>query len=550
MFNTIEDLIYAVQNNELILPAIQRNYVWDKKQIYRLFDSLMQEFPLGEFLVWNVSVEQVNKKDIVFYKFLSTCKKFEMPANEILPRIEKNKKVLAVLDGQQRIQSLYLGLLGTYSDSTRKSNMSLYLNLIERPEAFADDDNLVYEFAFLTDREMEEQNTNSKEYRWFPVGSILNCHSVSDIISTLEDFTFENSIDRKKAKETLKKLMYAIICDKNSRNKKILSYYEIEKERPYEEVLEMFIRKNNGGTHLNKSDLLFSNVVLEWPDAKKKITTFLQKINTHQSTKCFAFDVNFIMQTSIYLFSDEMKMDVGKFRKIASEIKVNWNKIDDAISQTVALLLKKGFANKNITAYNAVIPIVYYIYNGGKLDKQCKEEIKKYLIIAQLKKLFGASSNTALSRTRDALKNQKKFSLQLFSNTVFPGDKDFKVDKDTVTKWLNYKKDDKYTFMILTLLYPNVNVEFGQTVNQDHLHSAELLKRAGHGKERDLLANLQLIGEKINKEKSKMSLEDWVKLGNTFAYRPKGISLDIKKYDTFIEKRGELIVKELLEILK
>ena len=548
--NTIRDLVLAVQDNNVILPAIQRNYVWGKDQIYGLFDSLMQEYPIGEMLIWDIGAKEVNSGGISFYKFLTEYERDVDTANETISTVKRDKEMLAVLDGQQRIQSLVLGLIGSYTDSVKKGKKYLYLNLVERERDLMDDDTSKYEFKFLTEREVSALNEeNPEDNKWFLVGNVIKFDGVADIRKELDKFTFGDAEIRAKAKEMLKLLMNAINEEKNSKNKRILNFYVIERERPFNEVLEMFIRKNNGGTELSKTDLLFSNVVLEWPEAKKTIKEFLKRVNTNNSTKCFYFNIDFIMRTALYLFSKEIKMEVSKFKSISTKIKDNWNKIDDAITKTAKLLLQIGFAGDNITSYNAVIPIIYYVYNGGKLEKKNKKEIRKYLIVAQLKKLFGASANTTLTKTRDALKGVKDFELKVFSGVTLTGDKDFKVDKDVVQKWLKYKKG-KYTFMVLTILYPNVNVEFGRSFHQDHLHSEALLKKAGYGEERNLLANLQLIAQAPNQEKSKKTLEEWMREGNDFDYHPKGISIDIKDYREFIEKRGELMVDKLVEELK
>ena len=52
---TIKETLDQIQSNELVLPAIQREFVWRPEQICRLFDSLMQGYPFGTFLYWQVN---------------------------------------------------------------------------------------------------------------------------------------------------------------------------------------------------------------------------------------------------------------------------------------------------------------------------------------------------------------------------------------------------------------------------------------------------------------------------------------------------------------
>jgi len=58
---TIEGILRQIEKHDLVLPAIQREFVWTLDQICRLFDSLMQGFPFGTFLYWKVAPENSNK---------------------------------------------------------------------------------------------------------------------------------------------------------------------------------------------------------------------------------------------------------------------------------------------------------------------------------------------------------------------------------------------------------------------------------------------------------------------------------------------------------
>lgn len=61
---TIKEALRNIETNRYLLPAIQREVVWSKDQIARLFDSLMRDYPIGSFLFWNV--EEQNSKEYTF----------------------------------------------------------------------------------------------------------------------------------------------------------------------------------------------------------------------------------------------------------------------------------------------------------------------------------------------------------------------------------------------------------------------------------------------------------------------------------------------------
>lgn len=56
-------------NTDYFLPAIQRDYVWEEKQIINLFDSILKGYPIGTFLFWKVSQENILKYD--YYRFIT-----------------------------------------------------------------------------------------------------------------------------------------------------------------------------------------------------------------------------------------------------------------------------------------------------------------------------------------------------------------------------------------------------------------------------------------------------------------------------------------------
>lgn len=65
---TVAAAVDKIHRKEFLLPAIQREFVWDVDQITQLFDSLMKGYPIGSFLFWEVQAENV--QDYQFYEFI------------------------------------------------------------------------------------------------------------------------------------------------------------------------------------------------------------------------------------------------------------------------------------------------------------------------------------------------------------------------------------------------------------------------------------------------------------------------------------------------
>ena len=107
---TIKDTLRAMHQHELVLPAIQREFVWRPSQICRLFDSIMQGYPFGTFLFWRVNPENSGK--FKFFDFVRDYHQRDNPHCPPLPDL-RDRQVTAVLDGQQRLTALNVGLYGS-----------------------------------------------------------------------------------------------------------------------------------------------------------------------------------------------------------------------------------------------------------------------------------------------------------------------------------------------------------------------------------------------------------------------------------------------------
>ena len=113
---TIAEVMQNISANKYVLPSIQREYVWSTNQIETLFDSLMRDYPIGTFLFWEIDKEYVKKFD--FYEFIKNYSENQNIHNQ-KTNLSGSDGVTAVLDGQQRLTSIYLGLKGTYAYKTK-----------------------------------------------------------------------------------------------------------------------------------------------------------------------------------------------------------------------------------------------------------------------------------------------------------------------------------------------------------------------------------------------------------------------------------------------
>jgi hypothetical protein len=186
---TVKEAVEHIHAKKYLLPAIQREIVWDVDQITRLFDSLMRDYPIGSFLFWHVPREKVG--DYQFYEFVRDYHERNRRHNP-KANVSGEDNITSILDGQQRLTSLYIGLRGSYAyKETRKRwdnplaypDRRLYLNLLD-PKKNGEETDMVYDFAFMTD---EKARAGGDEAFWFKVGDVLDLKDLYEVNTYLID---------------------------------------------------------------------------------------------------------------------------------------------------------------------------------------------------------------------------------------------------------------------------------------------------------------------------------------------------------------------------
>jgi len=110
LFRLIDEI-----NHGLFLPHIQRPFVWEEEQMLRLFDSLMRNYPIQTLLFWRTKDEIKARKFMEQVAWDADLSDFYEP-NMSKAGIEK----AFVLDGQQRLQTLYSIFFGAITSPDNK----------------------------------------------------------------------------------------------------------------------------------------------------------------------------------------------------------------------------------------------------------------------------------------------------------------------------------------------------------------------------------------------------------------------------------------------
>ena len=552
---SVRQLIMDRVGRDTFLPAIQREYVWSPYQVEMLFDSLLNGYPINSFLFWKIREE--HKNDWTSYDFIRDYDA-EKPHNTETNLNGVNKDIYLVLDGQQRITSLYIGLLGSYRFFYRKwRKCKLYLNLLKAPGVFNPQERS-YDFYFKEDANPWPGSTEPQ--LWYEVGRIL---SFDDAEDAKDDIKNELAGLTQEQQDCAKRIIGKLHGRLNSAS--IINYYE-ETSNDYDKVLEIFVRTNTGGKKLEYSDILLSTATAKWRklNAREEINNFTDEINKIGTG--YSFGKDFVMKAAMYLTEDlPIQYKVSSFtRENLEKIEDHWETTKDAVRDTVKLVSRFGFTDKNLVTKLALLPIAQYIRNkntstyissSAENDVKDQNNIQKWLLMAILKNLLGGSSDTTLNQMREVVgKVGEKYPVMELSDKL-------KVDLSftdiELDKLLSYNYGTRYSYLILSLIYPGRDWK-DKTFNEDHIYpqasfrTKDLRKRGltdeaieQYQSVYNSIANLELLEDSENKSKNATPFDEWIKSRDAnFKARHLIPEMEDYGYDhfmEFIEARKKLI---------
>lgn len=574
---SVSDALQKIDYNQYLLPAIQRDFVWTHTKIEMLFDSLMQGYPIGSMLLWRVDGRDTQNQR--FYGILKKYReRYAIRSEEVstvgIPSFE------VVLDGQQRLTALYLGLKGSYayhgynlawkdndySIPTRHLYLNLYYKTNEKNNLDDSDDVKKYDFSFLKPNEASEID---KTKRWFKVSEILSIKGTSQ----LNGYYKKNKIEEEECQEILSRLHDMVHIEK-------LIHYYLEQSADFTRALNIFIRINSGGITLSYSDLVMSTTIMGWTnlDAKKEINGLVDEL-----VKEFGFSAvskDFILRTYLILYNDDIKFRVENFSiKNAKEFETNWTEIKNAIKEAFQLVTDFGYAPNTLTSLNALLPIVYYLYKTDKVKEFCQKVkykddrviIKRWLHVVLLHQIFGGQAEGVLKAIRDTIKKEIAKGIDIFpakqiATRLSRTNKSISVDEEFVQSLLYTSKDNRYAFPVLALLFPHLDYK-NRDFHLDHCHplsqfNEKKLKAKGivlNGDNQEYytdwdyfnsIINLQMLDGNENKSKGTKALKDWVEETSPSVakhYLPK--ELELSEFPIFVEKRMVLLKQKLVDEL-
>ena len=556
---SIRTVLKEIDSKNLILPALQREFVWKRKQIENLFDSLLQGFPINTLMIWNV--DDIKKEFMEFYEFLKPDFKENVSKNDVYIVRDNDKKSI-VIDGQQRLTSLWIAVYGSYESEKGKNKMFLYLNLDEHLKNDDSEDSSIdstesyYNFKFMAKDKADKLIAAGQH--WILVREAY----ANDFIPST--YIVKNGLSESQFANKTVQALYDLF-----RNETVLNAYEIT-DSSMERVLNVFVRTNSGGKPLTKGDLLLSVITVNWAKNNKiNARDYVQMIANKADTYGYKVDKDWVLSCILYVLNKDIKLSVDNFdKKTSEEIYKNRDRIKDSIEATFRLLNCYGMLERGLTTKLALLPIVYHIYNhkivsqvasykkGQKLSPESgiNLQMRTWLFRAIVLGFFTSGTNEKLRKIQKIQK--EKISSCLFPvDDIISSDTGLGINKEKIDEIMNTEK--KNAFPILNIIYSSTQgisyIDASREYDVDHIHAQAQFDKSSGDYRYNMIANLQLLDFQENRSKNDTSLKDWWSGKSDDEKRSyllqKDFDTDLSAFDDFYEQRKEWLTEILKEKL-
>ena len=344
----ISTILDKIDELQLFVPAFQREYVWKRDNAKKLMESLIKEHPTGTMLTWETN-QPPELKGPHRYDAMQGA-------------------VRLLLDGQQRVTTLYMLIRGTippYYTSADITNdtRGLYINVETQ------------ELEYYTKAKME---TNPC---WKNITEIFQKRVwVRDIAQKLEERG--ETVDRERERS---------ISDNIKNGENILDREFPEQTIPIKasvrEAIDIFYMVNDSGVALTEAELALAQISGYWPEVRDSIKTKLAELQKSG----FDFKLDFIVYVLLGCLYHQGQ-DMSKLHDPVNNdsIRETWHRLSSQVLDYVVNIMRsKAFVDhtKEINSIYALVPIIVYCYdrNGQHLSDSEINKMIKWFFYSQIR---------------------------------------------------------------------------------------------------------------------------------------------------------------------
>jgi hypothetical protein len=341
----------------------------------------------------------------------------------------------------------------------------LYIDLCHSPEnnGFDEEEDVSpiaehYRFEFF-DRGIRPHNKLGE--LWFKVSFIFDASTESKrdqlIKDWIESSLIGDNVSKDIANSNLERFWSAIWQDQ------AITYFT-ECSNSYDRVLDIFIRANDGGTRLSRSDLLMSVITLRWEalNAREETETLIDDLTSRLNPKR-AITREFILKSSLFLNDLDFSIKVKNF--VPSNIRLleqSWERVKSVLRFSAQFLHDHGFYGDQLSGINVLMFVAYYVHKSNSFEEDLKlsiddqQKIRRWLITISFQGILGTQTGATFSAYRNAIKrniHDGNFPLEAVAVAFNKLGRNIHFTGDSIEKWCNTALNHHMAEPLLSLLY-------------------------------------------------------------------------------------------------
>lgn len=323
------ELLDSIRNYDMVMPEFQREYVWNKEQAKQLMVSLVKGYPVGGLLLWKTDTPP------------------ELKNVQKLP--DKLGTVQVILDGQQRLTTLYMLLTGEIppyytADDILNDPRDLYYNL-ETGEL------LYYQASRMRDNP-----------RWRQVVSCNTDNSIN-VFEIAQRFANDPN-----EAFSLAQQYNARLNELRTIKDALMPVQTVPPNASLEDAIDIFDRVNSQGTKLTDAELALTHITGKWPTARRVIKDKLDEL----SRRHFHFNLTFMTRALTAVVTRRALFETVHSRP-RDELQTGWQQLAKILDYLANILPQRAFIHStdDLSTTNALIPLIVYLaINGGKFPSE------------------------------------------------------------------------------------------------------------------------------------------------------------------------------------
>lgn len=530
----ISTILDKVDEKQLFVPAFQREYVWKRDDAKQLIDSLIKEYPTGTMLTW----ETANPPE------LKGTHKYD----------KKQGAVRLLLDGQQRVTSLYMLIRGEIppyytAQEIMNDTRGLYVNLE------------TLELSYYMKTRMGNNPL------WQNITHVFQGKvSAFDLQSQFAEVGKNIGMDElKQLNENINTITR--IKDRDFPEQTIPVKASIR------DAIDIFYKVNASGVALTDAELALAQISGYWPQARDRFKAKLASLEKEG----FGLKLDFIVYVllgCLHHMGSDMRRLHGEEKK--EELQATWERLDKQVLDYVVNLLRTNAYvdhTQEINSPYALVPIIVYCFDKAAVHLTDAEirKVVKWFYYSQVRTRYTSQLPQKLDRDLRILKESKQpFDdlLQVIAEEsrleIMPFEFEGRAVQHPLFSMVRWYLKSRGAVCFTTGIGLRKNMGNKYQLELDHIFPYSQLKNAGYGWGNRVkyalaqeLTNRVILTQVANRTKSDTSAADY--LASVKERFPKALELQcippdenlwrIENYEKFLEERRKLLAAHLNDFL-